>query len=202
MERPNTPENAIEYLKSLNPDQNIVSMFILQSEIEEVTGLMYTPENMERLTSLLCRSPREVRQSYGNSSLESNYWYENRLLFKRLVMKGIEYLRKDELSDRISESNYKLRKELDLSYSLSLDFEIRPLRKLGEGLTLDEEDSPDTILVKSHDDEFEVDANIMFADLLEMVDTEERSRPFLEEMSYTEIDVENKTATLYLGWGS
>lgn len=189
---------AIEFLNKLdNQEQQIAMMVVLEDEVKELSGPRISREKLERVTNLISRRPRKP-------DLNHNYWWENREVFSILVEKALHHVEIEEEKERIAEANRKLANELDLGYNIcgGFSFEIRPLRKLGAELTLDEADDPDTIVVKSHCDEFEVPADMTFAELLKMVDTEERSRPFLEEMRYTHLDTENKTATLYLGWGS
>lgn len=189
---------AIEFLNELdNQEQQIAMMVVLEDEVKELSGPRISREKLERVTNLISRRPRDP-------DLTHNYWGENKEVFSILVNKALNHVEKEAAKERVANANRELSDELDLGYAICSGFnaEIRPLRKIGAELTVSGEDDPETILVKSHCDEFEVDANVNFATLLKMVDTPERSRPFLEEMCYTDLDTESKTATLYLGWGS
>lgn len=191
-------KEAIEFLNELeNQDQQIAMMVVLEDEIKERTGPRISQEKLERVTERISRRPR-------NPDLAYNYWWKNRKIFEVLVDQALDSLEKEEAEDRVAEANRRLADELILGYNIcsGFDFEIRPLRKIGAELTTSQKDDPEKVLVKSNCDEFEVPADTTFAELLKMVDTPERSRPFLEEMRYTDLDFGSKTVVLYLGWGS
>lgn len=195
--RPNTPQAGIEYLKTLDPDQHIAMMVVLQSEVEEVAG--QNSSIIPRLTSLISRSPEQC-----SPGLDSNYWYEHRKTFRNLLEEGVEYLKQEEQREEVNRRNQMLERELNLkNFSLSVDKEIRPLAQL-----LSEDDLTQTraerILVKAHhtNEVVVLSPRATWVDLLRRLDRfEELSRPYFEGLEWQDYKGDGEVVA-YVHWGS
>ena len=112
---------AIENLGTIDPDETIAMMVVREEEIKEVCGPRYP--HVERVCGIISRKIRGY-----NTGIEKNYWYENRLIFRKLVEDATDYIEKDIADERVRKSNDRLGEEMGLkNITLSLKEEIRPL---------------------------------------------------------------------------
>jgi hypothetical protein len=187
-------EDAMDYLETHHNGENVAMMVVTEKEIKQVAGDRYPSEDIDRLVDLISRTPR------GDDDIDSNYWYDQRGMFRSLVEAGIVYIANTKVREEIDGRNKMLAAELGLkNIQLSLDKEVRPMMVISRTEVIN--------VYNVFSDSvpwFQLPIDSTYADLLLIIDAHKRGdghHIYLEDIR-GKINTDTDEHTLYVSFGS